>query len=236
MGKDSPALLFMVRTAFFGRVPFPVIHIDTSYKFPEIYEFRERLVAEWELDLVIARNEDALAAGMGPTTIDKFSCCNALKTEALKQALARYGFDALLLGIRRDEHGVRAKERYFSPRSHDFTWNVGGQPPELWDLYATVQEAAHDRIHPLLHMTELDIWRYVEREGVPVNPLYFARGGKRFRSIGCVPCCGPIDSNAATVTEIVADLEASKEPERAGRAQDKEHAYTMQKLRALGYM
>lgn len=236
MGKDSTALLALVRKAFLGRVPFPVIHIDTSYKFPEIYAFRDRIAKEWDLDLVIARNEDALGAGMGPTKIDKFSCCNALKTDALKQTIALRGLDALLLGIRRDEHGVRAKERYFSPRSQDFTWNVGGQPPELWDLYATVQEAAHDRIHPLLHMTELDIWRYTRREGVPVNPLYFAVEGKRFRSIGCVPCCNPIPSHAVTIDDIIAELETSKEPERAGRAQDKEHAYTMQKLRALGYM
>ena len=236
MGKDSTALLWLVRKAFFGKVPIPVIHIDTSYKFPEIYTFRDRLAKEWDLDLRIARNEEALAAGMGPKKIDKFSCCNALKTVALKQAIAHMGFEALLLGIRRDEHGVRAKERYFSPRAQDFTWNVGGQPPELWDLYATVDEAAHNRIHPLLHMTELDIWRYVRREGIPVNPLYLAKDGKRFRSIGCAPCCAPIPSAATTVDEIIAELEASREPERAGRAQDKENAFTMQKLRSLGYM
>ena len=236
MGKDSTALLWMVRKAFFGKIPFPVIHIDTSYKFPEIYAFRDRLAKELDLDLRVARNEEALGGGMGPDKTDKFSCCNALKTDALKQAIAKMGFEALLLGIRRDEHGVRAKERYFSPRSQDFTWNVGSQPPELWDLYASVDEAAHDRIHPLLHMTELDIWRYVRREGVPVNPLYLAQGGKRYRSIGCAPCCMPIASNAATVDEIIAELEASREPERAGRAQDKEAAFTMQKLRSLGYM
>jgi sulfate adenylyltransferase subunit 2 len=236
MGKDSTALLWMVRRAFFGKVPFPVIHIDTSYKLPEIYAFRDRLAKEFDLDLRVARNEEALAGGMGPTKIDKFACCNALKTTALKQAIAKMGFEALLLGIRRDEHGVRAKERYFSPRSQDFTWNVGSQPPELWDLYASVDEAAHDRIHPLLHMTELDIWRYVRREGVPVNPLYLAKDGKRYRSIGCAPCCMPVASNAATVDEIIAELEASREPERAGRAQDKESAFTMQKLRSLGYM
>jgi len=236
MGKDSTALLWLVRKAFLGRVPFPVIHIDTSYKFQEIYTFRDRLSKEFGLDLRIARNDEALAGGMGPTKIDKFSCCNALKTTALKQAIARMGFEALLLGTRRDEHGVRAKERYFSPRKQDFTWSVGDQPPELWDLYATVDDAAHDRIHPLLHMTELDIWRYTRREGIPVNPLYLAKDGKRFRSIGCSPCCHPIESNAATVDDIIAELEASTEPERAGRAQDKENAYTMQKLRSLGYM
>ena len=236
MGKDSTALLALCRKAFLGRVPFPVIHIDTGYKFKEMYEFRDRLASEWGLDLVVHRNEDAIAAGMGPTKVDKFTCCNALKTTALKQAIVKLGMEALLLGIRRDEHGVRAKERYFSPRAQDFTWNVGGQPPELWDLYASVAEASHDRIHPLLHMTEVDIWRYTEREGLPVNPLYFSRDGRRFRSIGCAPCCGPIASRAGTVAEIIAELEASREPERAGRAQDKESAFTMQKLRSLGYM
>jgi sulfate adenylyltransferase subunit 2 len=236
MGKDSTALLGMCRKAFLGHIPFPVIHIDTSYKFNEIYEFRDRIASEWGLDLVVRRNERAIAAGMGPSSSDKFSCCNALKTDALKTAIADLKLEALLLGIRRDEHGVRAKERYFSPRRQDFTWNVGSQPPELWDLYATAQEASHDRIHPLLHMTERDIWRYIRREGLPVNPLYFAKNGKRFRSIGCHTCCSPIDSEAATVDEIIADIESSKAPERAGRAQDKESAYTMQKLRSLGYM
>jgi sulfate adenylyltransferase subunit 2 len=236
MGKDSTALLWMCRKAFLGRVPIPVVHIDTSYKFKEIYEFRDRIATEWGLDLRIARNEAALAAGMGPTVKDKLSCCHALKTEALKQAIAKMGLDALLLGIRRDEHGVRAKERYFSPRRADFTWNVGSQPPELWDLYSSTDEAAHDRIHPLLHMTEVDVWHYTLREGIPVNPLYLAKDGKRYRSIGCHTCCAPIPSNAVTVPEIVAEIETAKDPERAGRAQDKESAYTMQKLRSLGYM
>ena len=236
MGKDSTALLWLVRKAFLGRVPFPVLHLDTSYKFPEIYAFRERLAREWSLDLVVWRNQAALADGMGPDRGDKFTCCNALKTTALKQAIAELGFDALLLGIRRDEHGVRAKERYFSPRTHDFTWNVGSQPPELWDLYASVADAAHDRIHPILHMTELDIWRYTAREGIPVNPLYFSNGGQRYRSIGCAPCCQPVPSHAATVEQIIAEVEASHSSERAGRAQDTESAFTMQKLRSLGYM
>lgn len=236
MGKDSTALLGLCRKAFLGRIPFPVLHLDTSFKFKEIYEFRDRIAREWELDLVVCRNDQAIAQGMNPHAGDKFSCCNALKTEALKMAIAEHKFEALLLGIRRDEHGVRAKERYFSPRREDFTWNVGNQPAELWDLYATAAEASHDRIHPLLHMTELDIWRYIRRENLPVNPLYFATNGKRFRSIGCHTCCSPIDSSAATVDEIIADIESSKAPERAGRAQDKESAYTMQKLRSLGYM
>ena len=194
MGKDSTALLWLCRKACFGKIPFPVVHIDTSYKFPEIYEFRDRLAKEWGLDLRVARNEEALAGGMGPTKIDKFSCCNALKTDGAQAGIAGLRLDALLLGIRRDEHGVRAKERYFSPRAQDFTWNVGASRPSCGTSTPRPTEASHDRIHPLLHMTELDIWRYIRREGLPVNPLYFANNGKRFRSIGCAPCCKPIDS------------------------------------------
>lgn len=236
-GKDSTVLLWLCRKAFLGRIPFPVIHLDTGHKLPEIYAFRDRLAREWGLDLVVRRNEAALAAGMDPGTHDVTECCHALKTEALQQAVGALGLEALLLGIRRDEHGVRAKERYFSPRAADFTWPVGAQPAELWDLYAaTTAAAGHARVHPLLHLTELDIWRYTRREGLPVNPLYFSRDGWRYRSIGCAPCCVPIASVAATVDDIIAEVAAAQAAERAGRAQDKEDAFTMQKLRALGYM
>lgn len=235
IGKDSTTLLWLVRKAFLGRVPFPVLHIDTSYKFREIYEFRDRLVREWGLDLVIARNDAALAAGMNNTK--KLECCTALKTVALRQAIEQYGFEALLLGIRRDEHGVRAKERYFSPRDSDFRWNYADQPMELWDQYhSSVQEGRHYRIHPLLHWTELDIWTFVQREGLPAVGLYLSRDGKRYRSIGCECCCAPVESEAADVPAIVAELKTTRLAERAGRAQDKEEAQTMQKLRALGYM
>ena len=236
MGKDSTSLLWLCRKAFLGRIPFPVIHLDTGHKIPEIYRFRDRLAQEWGLDLRVRRNEAALAQGMGPTTADTITCCHALKTEALKLAIADLGLDAVLLGIRRDEHGIRAKERYFSPRNATALWAVGDQPPELWDLYASVEDASHARIHPLLHLTELDIWRYIGREHIPVNPLYLARDGWRYRSIGCQPCSVPIASTAATVDAIIAELEVATTSERAGRAQDKESAYTMQKLRSLGYM
>ena len=236
MGKDSTSLLWLCRKAFFGRIPFPVIHIDTSYKIPEIYRFRDRLAREWDLDLRVRRNEAALAQGMGPEKSDTITCCHALKTTALKLAIADLKLDAVLLGIRRDEHGIRAKERYFSPRNAEFVWAVGDQPPELWDLFASTDDASHDRIHPLLHLTELDIWRYIEREQIPVNPLYLANDGWRYRSIGCEPCSVPIASTAATVAAVIAELETATTSERAGRAQDKESAYTMQKLRSLGYM
>jgi len=236
MGKDSTTLLWLCRKAFLGRVPFPVIHIDTSFKIPAMYEFRDRLTAEWVLNLTVRRNERALAAGMNPATHPTITCCHALKTTALKLAVDELGLNAVLLGIRRDEHGIRAKERYFSPRASDFLWHAGEQPPELWDLYASAEAADHQRIHPLLHFTEIDVWRYIGREGIPVNPLYFSQGGTRFRSIGCQPCCIPVTSTAASVEGIIAELETSTTAERAGRAQDKESSYTMQKLRSLGYM
>ncbi|MBI1912754.1 MAG: sulfate adenylyltransferase subunit 2 [Deltaproteobacteria bacterium] len=237
VGKDSTTLLWLCRKAFYGKIPFPVIHIDTSYKFPEMYKFRDEYAKKWDLDLIIGKNESEIEAGMGPTKGAKLDCCNELKTNALKQTINRYGFKALLLGIRRDEHGIRAKERVFSPRDENFKWNYEDQPAELWDQYkSTAEEDNHFRVHPILHMTELDIWKYIKRENMPLSELYFSRNAKRFRSIGCVPCCSPIESQASSVDEIIYELEHTNTAERAGRAQDKEDAYTMQKLRSLGYM
>lgn len=237
IGKDSTTLVWLCRKAFFGKLPFPVMHIDTSYKFPEMYRFRDEYAKKWGFDLIVAKNEEALRKGMGPNQGEKLACCTALKTRALKDAINARGFKAILLGIRRDEHGIRAKERYFSPRDQDFQWDYQNQPPELWDQYKTrAEEETHIRVHPLLHWTELDIWSYVQREKIPITELYYAKNGKRFRSIGCVPCCGPVPSTASSIDEIVEELKTTKEAERAGRAQDKESIYTMQKLRALGYM
>ena len=237
MGKDSTTLLWMARKAFFGVLPFPVLHIDTSYKFPQMYEYRQRMTGEWKLNLIVHRNEAALAAGMSPRAHTTLECCNALKTLALKQAIETHGFKALLLGIRRDEHGIRAKERVFSPRDENFKWNYLDQPPELWDLYqARSSEMQHLRIHPLLAWREVDIWEYIRAEEVPLPDLYFAHSGTRFRSIGCQTCCKPLESHAVTVSEIIVEIQQSQEGERAGRAQDKEDEATMQKLRALGYM
>ncbi|MBL7196596.1 MAG: sulfate adenylyltransferase subunit 2 [Candidatus Omnitrophica bacterium] len=237
IGKDSTTLLWLCRKAFFGRIPFPIVHIDTSYKFREIYEFRDRYVKEWNLELVIAKNEQALSNGMGPNSNEKLQCCNELKTNALKQLIHKRGYKALLLGIRRDEHGIRAKERYFSPRDKEFSWNYLDQPVELWDQYKhRVDEETHIRVHPLLHWTELDVWQYVKKESLPVVKLYFAVNGKRYRSIGCEPCCQPVNSNAKDVNSIIKELKTTKTRERDGRAQDKEQAYVMQKLRSLGYM
>jgi sulfate adenylyltransferase subunit 2 len=236
VGKDSTTVLWLCRKAFFGKIPFPVIHIDTGYKFPEMYKFRDKLAKDWSLNLLIAENKTARKKGMGPDK-GKFECCTSLKTEALRQLLKKEKFDALLLAIRRDEHGIRAKERYFSPRDENFKWNYQEQPPEMWDLYTSVlDEDSHMRVHPILHWTELDVWQYIKKEKIPVNPLYFAKNGKRYRSLGCLPCTAPIESNADTLDKILAELKKTKVSERSGRAQDKERAYIMQKLRALGYM
>jgi len=237
IGKDSTTLLWMIRKAFYDQIPFPVLHIDTSYKFKEIYEYRDAKASEWGLRLIVVRNEQALAAHMNPTSQDKLVCCTALKTDALKLAIDQHKFKALLLGIRRDEHGIRAKERYFSPRDQDFNWDYKNQPPELWDQYKSRQSGEdHIRVHPLLHWTELDIWEYIRREKIPVVGLYLARNGRRYRSIGCECCCSPVASEADSVAGIVQELKTTTTAERSGRAQDKESAYIMQKLRSLGYM
>lgn len=235
IGKDSSTLLWLTRKAFYGKIPFPVMHIDTSYKFKEIYEYRDEKAREYGLDLIVARNEEAIASGMSHT--NKLECCMALKTDALKMAIAEHGFKALLLGIRRDEHGIRSKERYFSPRDNNFKWDYKNQPPELWDQYKSKQsDEDHIRVHPILHWTEVDIWEYIRRENIPIVDLYFAKDGKRYRSIGCETCCSPVDSDADTIDKIIHELRTTNTAERAGRAQDKEDTYTMQKLRALGYM
>lgn len=237
IGKDSTTLLWLIRKAFFGEVPFITLHIDTTYKFAEIYEFRDRVAREWRLDLVVHRNDEALASGASPFTRTTLQCCSSLKTEALRQAIERHRLEAVLLGIRADEHGVRAKERVFSPRNEAFEWNYRDQPPELWDIYpGAARDCHHVRVHPLLHWRELDVWEYIEREGIPCVGLYFASGGRRFRSIGCRTCCAPMESAASSIGEIVSELRVVATTERSGRAQDKEHAATMEKLRALGYM
>jgi len=235
IGKDSSTLLWLCRKAFYGKLPFPVVHIDTGYKFPEMISWRDEYAKKWNLKLIVSQNKKALANGMNNR--NKLKCCTALKTDALKMTIKEYGFRALLLGIRRDEHGVRAKERYFSPRNIDFKWDYKNQPPELWDQYKLkAEQHEHIRVHPLLHWTELDIWEYIKKEKIPIIGLYFAKNGKRYRSIGCKPCCSPISSDADDIDKMIQELKTTKQGERAGRAQDKEEANAMQKLRALGYM
>ena len=236
IGKDSNVMVWLARKAFFGRVPFPVIHIDTSYKLPEMIAFRDRMAREWGLELIVGQNGRALADGMNHTK-GRITCCTALKTEGLKEVIQQHGFTGIIAGIRRDEEGTRAKERVFSPRGGEGVWDFRDQPPEFWGYYKTdVPAGAHLRIHPILRWTELDIWRYVRRESIPMVDLYFARGGRRYRSLGCAPCTRPIDSSASTVDEIIAELEQTVASERAGRAQDAETEDAFERLRANGYM
>ncbi len=240
IGKDSTVLLWLVRKAFFGRVPFPLVHVDTSFKIPSMLEYRDRLVREWGLELIVGKNHVALACGATypQGTVKRVECCGALKKDALKQVLEKHHFTGVIVGVRRDEEPTRAKERYFSPRDHNMEWNVADQPPEFWDQFKTdFPEGAHIRIHPLLHWTELDVWEYIERECIPVIPLYFAnQKGERYRSIGCQPCTFPVKSDARTVREIIEELRTTKQSERAGRAQDQEGEDAFEKLRRDGYM
>lgn len=235
MGKDSTVLLWLTRKAFFGHVPFPLIHIDTGYEMPELLEYRDRIVREWRLRLVVGQNKAALAAGMNPT-MGRVTCCTALKIDALKQTIAEQGFTAIILGIRADEEGTRAKERYFSPRDHHGEWDFRDQPPELWDQYKTsFPDGTHLRIHPLLDWTEVNIWEYLQFEKIPLPSLYFDQGtGRRYRSLGCVPCTATVASTACTVEDIIGELRTTTVAERAGRAQDEGRG--MEVLRKLGHM
>ncbi len=237
IGKDSTTLLWLCRKAFFGKLPFPVMHIDTTFKFPEMYTFRDHWAKEWGLNLIVEKNEDAIARGINYSKNDAFTCCHELKTVALQQAIEKHKLKALFVGIRRDEHSIRAKERVFSSRNIDFKWDYQNQSAEMWDHYKS--EAArgeHLRVHPLLHWTELDIWKYIQREGIPINELYFAKNGRRYRSLGCMPITTDMESQADTIEKIIEELKVTDVAERSGRSQDKEKAYMMQKLRSLGYM
>lgn len=236
IGKDSTTLLWLIRKAFYGNIPFPIVHIDTGYKFKEIYQYRDTYAKRWGLNLIVYKNELAIEKGVCPEK-GKLECCTELKTKALREIVDKNNYKALYLGIRRDEHGIRAKERYFSVRNEDFVWNYKEQAPELWGQYRTQTiKGEHIRVHPLLGWTELDIWKYIYREQIPIVDLYLAKEGKRYRSIGCETCCQPINSEACTVEKIIEELKTTKISERSGRAQDKEKDYMMQKLRTLGYM
>jgi|SRR3989338_466494 len=237
IGKDSTTLVWLARKAFYGKIPFSLVHIDTGHKFPEMYAFRDEWVKKWGLNFVVGRNEEAIKRGVICKPGDTEACSVELKTKGLQMTIQEHGFKALILGIRRDEHGIRAKERYFSPRDEQFRWNYKDQPPELWDQFKSKQkEETHIRVHPLLDWTELDVWMYIRREGIPINSLYFAKNGYRYRSLGCKTSTSPIKSDADTVDKIIEELKVTKLAERSGRALDKEQTYMMQKLRALGYM
>jgi sulfate adenylyltransferase subunit 2 len=264
IGKDSTVLLWLARKAFFGHVPFPLVHIDTSFKIPEMIAYRDRLAAEWKLNLIYGQNAAALAdkRTFPDGAVDRLTCCSSLKTEALKKTLsgewprfkfnhATGGYDrdsntdaftGVIVGARADEEGSRSKERYFSPRDQKSAWDVADQPPEFWNQYKTdVRPGTHVRIHPLLDWTELNIWEYIEAEKIPVIDLYFDTHGTgvRYRSLGCGPCTQPVSSTAASAHEIVVELSTgrfAKVAERSGRAQDAEDGGGLETLRRDGYM
>ena len=234
LGKDSNVMVWLARKAFFGHVPFPVMHVDTGKKFAEMYEFRTRYASEWGLNLLLG---DCPPVEEMDPTLPPAARSAARKTYGLKRMIAEHGLTAVIAGIRRDEEGTRAKERVFSPRGENAEWDFRDQPPEFWDQYKTdFAPGTHLRVHPLLHWTEIDIWRYIEREAIPVVPLYFSRAGKRYRSLGDQDITSPISREAATSAEIITELETTRIPERAGRAMDHEAEDSFERLRAVGYM
>ena len=234
LGKDSNVMVWLARKAFFGHVPFPAVHVDTGKKFKEMYEFRARYAAEWGLDLMLF---DCPPIDEIDNSLPPAARSAARKTAGLKRAIEAKGFKGIIAGIRRDEQATRAKERVFSPRDTSGQWDFRDQPPEFWDQYKTeFPPGAHIRVHPLLHWTELDIWLYIKREDIPIVPLYFARDGKRYRSLGDQDITSPIVSDASTLDEIIDEIATTKTAERAGRAMDHEREDAFERLRAEGYM
>jgi sulfate adenylyltransferase subunit 2 len=233
-GKDSNVMIWLARKAFFGHVPFPVLHVDTGRKFKEMYEFRDRYESEWGLNLIRSGCPpiEEMDPGLPPAARSA-----ARKTAGLADAIKEHGFNGIVAGIRRDEQAMRAKERVFSPRDETGTWDFREQPAELWDQYKTdFPPGTHVRIHPLLQWTELDIWLYTRRENIPLVPLYFSRDGKRYRSLGDEDITSPVESNASTIDEIISELMITKTSERAGRAMDHEREDSFELLRTQGYM
>lgn len=234
LGKDSNVMIWLARKAFFGRVPFPVIHLDTEAEFPEAYAFRHHYAREWGLTLIA---DPCPPIETVDPTLPPASRFAARKSEGLKRCLAQHRFAGLIAGIRRDEQSIRAKERVFSPRGADGSWDFRNQPPEFWDQYiAAPGPGTHMRIHPLLSWTEVDIWRYIAREQIPVVPLYFSKDGYRYRSLGEVGTTAPVASNADTVEQIIAELESTRAAERGGRLMDHEAEDVFERLRANGYL
>ncbi len=262
IGKDSTVLLHLARKAFFGHVPFPLVHVDTAYEIPELMKDRDRLSLELGFNLIVGQNRAALEAceTFPEGRVDRLTCCRKLRTEALRHTLSgewprlrmdhvrgelvedtdSEPFTGVIVGVRADEEGSRSKERYFSPRDVDNDWDVDDQPPELWRYFKTdFEPGTHVRVHPLLDWTELNIWEYIERESIPVVSQYFATDGRRCRSLGCEPCTEAIDSDAGTVAEIIEELRSgslSRIAERSGRAQDAEDGGGLETLRRDGYM
>jgi len=246
-GKDSNAMIHIARKAFFGKVPFPLIHCDTELEFDEVYQFRDKYVKEWGINFI---SELCPPIETTDATLPHSARIAARKTGGLKNVIKTHNFDAIITGIRRDEEGTRAKERYFSPRDSSGAWDVKDQPPEFWNQFMTdFPPETHVRVHPLLHWTELDIWLYIQRDNIPIVPLYLAKkydnlegrdmGGKnmRFRSLGEKGITWPLESNADTIEKIITELKITKVSERSGRPMGAdEDESSFERLRAAGYM
>ena len=266
IGKDSSVLIHLAKKAFHpARPPFPVLHVDTTWKFREMIAFRNDVVPAYGMELIVHSNDDGIAKGINPFSHGSALYTEIMKSQALRQALEEYGFDAAIGGARRDEEKSRAKERIFSFRSATHQWDPKRQRPELWQVYNGMLHPAESmRVFPLSNWTELDVWRYIEAENIPIVPLYFAkhrpvvkrnamlimvdddrmplRPGERpqmleirFRTLGCYPLTGAVRSQAKSVSEIIRELAASRSSERAGRLIDQDQIGSMEKKKREGY-
>jgi sulfate adenylyltransferase subunit 2 len=266
IGKDSAVMLHLAAKAFYpAKPPFPLLHVDTTWKFKAMYEMRERMARELGFDLIVHKNPEAQAKGINPFDHGSALHTDMWKTEGLKQALDKYGFDAAFGGARRDEEKSRAKERIFSFRSAQHRWDPKAQRPELWRLYNTKKHPGESiRVFPISNWTELDIWQYIHLENIPIVPLYFSarrpvveRSGTlimvddermplhpgevpqmksvRFRTLGCYPLTGAVESEAATLPEIIQEMLLTTSSERQGRMIDHDQAASMEKKKQEGY-
>jgi sulfate adenylyltransferase subunit 2 len=265
IGKDSSVMLRLAQKAFFpGKIPFPLLHVDTSYKFPEMIEFRDRYTRQIGAELIVHRNEEALAQGANPFTLGTQKCCGLLKTKSLLDALAEGGFDAAFGGARRDEEKSRAKERIYSFRDAMGQWDPKNQRPEIWNIFnSRINKGESIRVFPLSNWTELDVWLYIHAENIPVVPLYFAKereavmrgesivllygGGDlrpgeksqrivcRMRSLGCMPCSGAIRSEADSIPKIIREMLAFRRSERENRLIDHDEEGSMEIKKREGY-
>ncbi|TMP70988.1 sulfate adenylyltransferase subunit CysD [Pseudoalteromonas sp. S1609] len=266
IGKDSSVLLHIARKAFYpAKIPFPLLHVDTNWKFREMIEFRDRLAKEYGFDLIVHKNPEGIEMGVGPFTHGSGKHTDIMKTQGLKQALNKYGFDAAFGGARRDEEKSRAKERVYSFRDKHHRWDPKNQRPELWNTYnSQVNPGESIRVFPLSNWTELDIWQYIYQENIEMVPLYLAkerpvveRDGTlimvdddrmplnegevpqmksvRFRTLGCYPLTGAVESTASNLTEIIEEMLLSSSSEREGRVIDHDSAGSMEKKKREGY-
>jgi len=266
IGKDSSVLLHLLRKAFFpARPPMPLLHVDTTWKFREMIAFRDEVAATGDVDVLVQINQDGIRQGISPLTHGATVHTDVMKTVALKQALDKYGFDAAIGGARRDEEKSRAKERIFSFRNAQHRWDPKSQRPEFWHTYNThIRKGESVRVFPLSNWTEMDVWLYIQRENIPVVPLYFAkprpvveRDGAlimadddrfvldpgetiemrevRFRTLGCYPLTGAVESSASTLAEIIDEMARSRSSERQGRVIDQDSSASMERKKQEGY-